>query len=174
MENQQMPKMKNSKELQETFPAVYNSILKVFQALHDSKTGLMGLVHAIRKRGVSDKDRELINSNVELQVCIDNFILNTIEKYEKIHGLEPELSDETRTKFEQEVYDYGAALLADYKNGGKKIFEPDQQTAQKYFDTNKFKLSGAKILKYRFYCSCGNAANAFIERSEERRVGKEC
>lgn len=161
-------KVKNITEFKEKYAAIYLSILRVFQELHYGKHNFFGLKRSLRAmnkkhKRISDADFKLFKSNIDLNVCLNNFILKSIAKYEQSHGNEVELDTETRKLFEKEIYQYAVDLLHDYHNGGKTIFEPDQKDAQENFDINKFKLSGANILKYRFYCSCGNAAKGFIE-----------
>ena len=141
---------KNADELRSNNPDIYSSVVKIFNKLHDYETGFMGLEHSLMKKlspDELDRYKHETESNKHFRLYKNKIIIGKINEFE------------AAGEYNQE----------DFENAVLKELRILDQNPEKYMDGHslddydklKFALTGEQIMKYRFYCSCGNAALAF-------------
>ena len=142
---------KSADELRKNNSDIYAAIVRVFDKLHNHETGFMGLEHSLMKKLSPDerkKYKQENDTNIHFRLYKNRIIIGKINEFEK-----------SGTKYNQE--DFENAVLQELR-----VFA---QNPKKYMDGHglddydkvKFALTGEQIMKFRFYCSCGNAAAAF-------------
>lgn len=124
----------------------YASILKIFSILHDEENGFNGLANNIQQQ-LSKEELNLLKTREQL-LYVHNLVL------EKINEWENKKRKYNRSEFENDVLKEIKVMLSDVK-------KYSETHSLDNFDSLKFALSGENIMKYHFYCSCGNAASAF-------------
>ena len=144
---------KSVAELCKKNPKTYETIVRIFNILHSRNTGFRGLVHSLEKKLAPDEQDKYKKgqSNISFRTHCNKIVINKINEFETN---EKNGKPYNRDDFENSVLNEIRILLQDPE---KYMVEHTLDD----FDDLKFALSGKNIMKYRFYCSCGNAATAF-------------
>lgn len=154
---------KHDIDVKNLYPDVYAKVAQIIKELHDPVTGFHGLRHSIKSKlssELSADKMEALKTNKNLEYYIINIVLHKINEFETAERPGPELTNEQRNKFETSVLNEIKVLLQHPKEYAKTHSLED-------LDPMKFSLSAENIIKYRFYVSCGNAADAFAYKNEQ-------
>jgi len=152
----------SSDEIRENDQEMYDKIKNIIYKMHgitdstkfgkngtliEGPSGFNGLKLSLQKT-LTEAEQEQIKNIVNYDLYVNKIVL------EKINEFEDKNTQYNQSQFEKAVLKEIRFMLRDIK---KYI----QTHKLDNYDTLKFALSGKNVMKYHFYASCGNAADAF-------------
>lgn len=129
-------------------------IQEILKILHNNKNGFRGLLNNVKKK-LSKEENEKYKSNEDYNDILTVFILKNIKDFKSGK------KEYNQQEFEQSVLNELKTMLSldeEQFKQYKKTQEPDLSN----LDNMRFELTGDDIIKYRFFTSCANAADAFL------------
>lgn len=129
-------------------------IQEILKILHNNKNGFRGLLNNVKKK-LSKEENEKYKSNEDYNDILTVFILKNIKDFKSGK------KEYNQQEFEQSVLNELKTMLSldeEQFKQYKKTQEPDLRN----LDNMRFELTGDDIIKYRFFTSCANAADAFL------------
>ena len=156
-------------------PNVYAKVKKIIDELQDPKTGVWGLKNAIfgkLSEKLSNEFNALIKeyksdkkSKANIDAYIYYIVLNAIDDFENKPDIKSksELTQSERETFEKAVYEEFKKYLTD-RTGYTKSNNPD---GRGNLDQRRTELTPEKMIKYRYFSSCGNAADVFAYKNDK-------
>ena len=129
-------------------------IQEILKILHNNKNGFHGLLNNVKKH-LSKEENSKYKSNEDYNDILTVFILQNIKDFESGK------KEYNQQEFEQSVLNKLREMLSLDEEQFKQYKQEHKQDL-KELDNLRFALTGDNIMKYRFFTSCANAADAFL------------
>ena len=130
-------------------------IQEILKILHNNRNGFKGLLNNVKNR-LSEEENATYKSNEDYRDIYQTFfILKSIKDFETGR------KEYNQQEFERSVLNNLRTVLKLTKEELEQYKKTQEITSKKLNDM-RFALTGDQIMKYRFFASCANAADAFL------------